>query len=219
MLIQNEGALALIIRKPRTPKATNMKIHVSKVGLTPQICFYKWAITSNKCKNALLGHTCGNVMLQEGVWASRGHVSSSQCVSMEKGASPRLWSCHIINGTPSGHQAPSSSNPRRWHHHQMKANVTGVMHCVQGGEGCISSLQGIQLSTGAMSSIQWVISPRVHCPTCGLSTHLCAIMTKSVRTKPIYPLSKVLKMWEPMFEGAKLVDDSLPCITHDKILQ
>jgi len=111
------------------------------------------------------------------------------------------------------------SNPKRWHHHQMKANIKGVGHHVQGGEGCISSLQGIQLSTGATFSIKWVIILGVHCPTCRLPSHMCAIMTKSIKTNPIYPLSKVLKMWEPMSVCSKSLGDSLLCITRAKILQ
>jgi hypothetical protein len=42
----------------------------------------------------------------------QGHVSSSHGAIMVGGASPHIYSCHIINDTTSGHQAPSSSNPK-----------------------------------------------------------------------------------------------------------
>jgi hypothetical protein len=80
--------------------------------------------------------------------------------------------------------------------------------------GCISSLHGVQAKPSAMSSIKWLSKVWVHCTKYGLFSHMCAIMTISVKCKPICPSSKVQKMCEPVFEYVKPSNDLMLCITH-----
>jgi hypothetical protein len=151
--------------------------------------------------------------------ASKGHVASIQGEVMENGVSPHPWSCQSSLVPQLSIKTLTPSSPRRWCHHQMRANVQDPGCCVQGKGGCISSLSDIWLFVVATSSIQWIISPRVLCLVCGLSTHLCAIMTKSTQTKSIYPFFKVLRMWEIISEGGELADEPRLSITHDKVLK
>ena len=60
--------------------------------------------------------------------------------------------------------------------------------------GCIPSLHGVHAKSSATSSIKWLGNVWVHFPEYGLPAHKCAIMTISIKIKPIYPSSKVLKM-------------------------
>jgi hypothetical protein len=68
-------------------------------------------------------------------------------------------------------------------------------------EGGSSSYGHVRVPPNVNTSMIYVQSFKVIFPTCGLPNHVCGILTSLLKTKPICPSCKVLKICEPLREG------------------
>ena len=124
----------------------------------------------------------------------------------------------IIN-TPCILQTLTTGSLRRWRHHQNRDNVwdPSVVSMIGGATSHLCNVFDFLLLQHPWS--WWKICSGVLCPAYGLQAHMCVIMAESTHTKPFYPSSKVIRMWELMSKGDESLDHHLLSSACAKVKQ